>query len=64
MILEAYIFDISRATNAATLLTCRTDALEDACLDDDEKADVCRAIEKRFAMLNAGTLPAQKPRWP
>jgi|HubBroStandDraft_4_1064222.scaffolds.fasta_scaffold1361020_2 hypothetical protein len=53
MILDAYLFDVSRATSATTLLTCRCDALADDCLDAEEKAEVCAAIEKRFALLNA-----------
>ena len=53
MILDAYIFDVSRATTAIALLTCRSDALDDDCLDAEEKAEVCAAIEKRFAYLNA-----------
>ena len=63
MILDAYLFDVSRATDAITLLTCRSDALADDCLDTEEKAQVCTAIEKRFAALNAGRLarsPNQK----
>ena len=64
MILQAYLFDISRATDAVTLLNRRTDALDDACLDDLEKAEICGAIEKRFALLNAGAIQTQKPRWP
>ena len=54
MILDAYLFDVSRATDATTLLTCRSDALDDDCLDTREKAEVCAAIEQRFATLNAG----------
>lgn len=56
MILDAYLFDVSRATDATTLLTCRSDALADDCLDTREKAEVCAAIEQRFAALNAGQL--------
>lgn len=54
--LDAYLFDVSRATTATTLLTCRTDVLADDCLDAEEKAEVCAVIEKRFAALNAGLL--------
>jgi hypothetical protein len=57
MILDAYLFDVSRATSAATLLVYRSDALDDACLDAEEKVEVCAAIEKRFALLNAGLIP-------
>jgi hypothetical protein len=52
MIIDAYLFDISRATSATALLTCRSDALADDCLDTEEKAEVCVAVEKRFALLN------------
>jgi hypothetical protein len=54
MILDAYLFDVSRTTTAIALLACRSDALSDDCLDTDEKTEVCAAIEKRFALLNAG----------
>jgi hypothetical protein len=56
MILDAYLFDVSRATSAIALLTCRSDALADECLDTEEKVEICAAIEKRFALLNAGRL--------
>jgi hypothetical protein len=62
MIFEAYLFDVSRATDAGTLLTCRADALADECLDAEEKAEICSAIEKRFAALNSGAIQS-KPRW-
>jgi len=52
MILDAYIFDVSRATSATALLTCRSDALDDDCLDAEEKVEVCAAIfRKAFAEL-------------
>ena len=53
MILDAYLFDVSRATTAATLLTCHSNVLADDCLDAEEKAEVCAAIERRFAALGA-----------
>jgi hypothetical protein len=56
MILDAYLFDVSRATTATTLLICRSDALTDVCLNTEEKAHVCAAIEQRFAALNAGQI--------
>lgn len=60
---DALLFDVSRATDAPTLLTYRSDALADNCLDADEKDEICRAIEKRFAFLNASAGPEEKPRW-
>ena len=62
MIFEAYLFDVSRATDAGTLSTCRADALADECLDAEEKAEICSAIEKRFAVLNSGVIQS-RPRW-
>jgi hypothetical protein len=62
LILQAHLFDISRATDAGTLLACRTDALDDICLDAEEKTEICRAIEKRFALLNAGIIGKPKSR--
>jgi hypothetical protein len=64
MHLSAHLFDISRATDAATLLAYRNDVISDDCLDAVEKEELCRTIEKRFAVLNARAAGQQKPRWP
>lgn len=63
MDLAAHLFDVSRTTDARVLLAYRNDVLTDDCLDEAEKAEVCRAIEKRFAILNAAAAQPQKPRW-
>jgi hypothetical protein len=55
MTLSAHHFDISRATDAITLQAYREDVMSDDCLDAVEKEELCRAIEKRFACLNART---------
>jgi hypothetical protein len=62
MMLDAYLFDISRATTATALPTCRSDALTDDCLDAHEKAEVCVAVELRFAALNAGLIRTEQTR--
>lgn len=64
MTLSAHLFDISRATEAPTLLAYREDVLSDDCLTAAEKEDLCRTIEKRFAFLNARAADQYKPRWP
>jgi hypothetical protein len=64
MTLSAHLFDISRVTDAPTLLAYREDVLSDDCLTATEKKDLCRAIEKRFAFLNARVAGSQKPRRP
>jgi hypothetical protein len=56
MDITAHLFDIARTTDASVLLTYRNDVLADECLEAVEKEEVCRAIEKRFAVLNAGAL--------
>ncbi len=61
MTLSAHLFDISRATDALTLQAYREDVLSDDCLSDEEKEELCRAIEKRFAFLNARAVGQQKP---
>jgi hypothetical protein len=53
MTLSAHHFDISRATDAITLQVYREDVMSDDCLGVAEKEELCRAIEKRFAFLNA-----------
>ncbi|HTR44032.1 MAG TPA: hypothetical protein VMH87_20655 [Pseudomonadales bacterium] len=63
MTLSAHLFDISRATDAITLQTYRQDILSDDCLDAGEKEELCHAIEKRFAFLNARAVGEQTPRW-
>jgi hypothetical protein len=50
-----YLFDISRAADAASLLACRSDALADDCLDHEEKVGICHAIEQRCVFLNLRT---------
>lgn len=62
MTLSAHLFDISRATDALTLLAYREDVLSDNSLDTAEKEELCCAIEKRFAFLNARTVGQPKPR--
>jgi hypothetical protein len=62
MTLSAHHFDISRTTDAITLQTYRDDVLSDDCLDAAEKEELCRAIEKRFAFLNARAAEHQQPR--
>lgn len=57
-LVDALLFDISRAADTATLLTYRRDALADDSLDTIEKEEICRAIGKRFAFLNASTVSA------
>lgn len=63
MTLSAHLFDISRTTDAITLQTYHQDILSDDCLDAGEKEELCRAIEKRFAFLNARAAGEQIPRW-
>jgi len=63
MTLSAHLFDISRATDASTLLAYREDVLHDDCLDAAEKEQLLQVIEKRFAALNARSVGPQKPRW-
>lgn len=60
MTLSAHHFDISRATDAITLQTYRDDVLSDDCLDAAQKEELCGAIEKRFAIINARTVGQQK----
>lgn len=64
MNVSAHLFDISRTTDVPTLLAYRSDVMADKCMDAEEKAEVCRAIEQRFAALNAepsnNTNPATK----
>ena len=61
MTLSAHHFDISRATDALTLQAYREDVMSDDCLDAAEKEELRRAIEKRFAFLNARTERQQDP---
>ena len=58
----AYMFDISRATDAPTLHGFRRDILADETLDPAERDELCAAIDRRFAFLN---LEQQNfnPRW-
>ena len=56
-LIDALLFDVSRATDAATLLTYRNDTLSDHCLDPVEKEEIYRAIDQRFAFLNAIATP-------
>jgi hypothetical protein len=63
MNISAHLFDISHTTDATTLLAYRNDVLADECMDNDEKQEICRAVEKRFAALNASSAASQKPRW-
>ena len=52
MILRAYLFDISRATDAGTLMAYRTDAVQDDTLMTFEKTEICAAIDARGSALN------------
>ena len=52
MTLRAYLFDISRATDAGTLMAYRTDAVQDDTLTTFEKEEICRAIDARFEKLS------------
>jgi hypothetical protein len=63
MILRAYLFDISRATDAGTLMACRTDAVQDDTLMTFEKMEICAAIDARFGELNKAAMGPQKGRW-
>jgi hypothetical protein len=60
MTLSAHLFDISRTTDTFTLQAYREDVLSDNCLDTTEKEELCCAIEKRFAFLNARVIGQQK----
>ena len=60
---DAILFDISRATDAQTLLEIRRGALADDSLFSEDKEEICAAVHKRFARLNADTKPNRKPRW-
>ena len=62
MMSDAYMFDISRATDAPTLHGFRRNILADETLDATERDELCAAIDRRFAFLN---LEQQNfnPRW-
>jgi hypothetical protein len=63
MITNACQFDISRATDAATLPRFRRDILADETLDQTERDELCAALDRRFAFLNLNRQQF-KPRWP
>jgi len=63
MITEAYEFDISRATDAATLHGFHRDILADKIFDQTERDKLCGVIDRRFAFLNINRQHF-KPRWP
>jgi hypothetical protein len=63
MNLCAYLFDISRATDAGTLQAYRLDAVQDETLNSFEKDEICRAIDTRFGQLNQAAAGPQKGRW-
>jgi hypothetical protein len=63
MTIRAYLFDISRATDAGTLHAYRADAVEDDTLTSFEKTEVCAAIDRRFHELNKAAAGKQKARW-
>ncbi|HEV2692157.1 MAG TPA: hypothetical protein VG347_04610 [Verrucomicrobiae bacterium] len=63
MNLELYQFDISRALEAGTLHAYRGDVAADDTLTAEEKAAVNRAIDGRFAFLNARAAGNVKARW-
>lgn len=60
MDLSAHLFDVSRTTDAPALLAYREDILRDECLDASEKEEICRAIQGRFAALNAREISGLK----
>jgi hypothetical protein len=61
---DAYLFDISRATDAGTLQAYRMDAINDDMLTSFEKGEICAAIDARYGQLNAEHPDAKrKPRW-
>ena len=57
MMSDAYIFDISRVTDAPTLHGFRRDILADDTLDPAERDELCAAIDRRFAFLNLEHFP-------
>jgi hypothetical protein len=63
MNIHIYRFDISRATDAATLHAFRQDIAEDDTLTAAEKAALEQTLNDRFAALNAQAVGQQKPRW-
>jgi hypothetical protein len=62
MNVSAHLFDIARTTDTRVLLVYRNDVFADECLAAAEKEEICRAIEKRFAVLNSGAFRQPKPR--
>lgn len=59
---SAYLFDIAHTDSAKTLHELRQECLVDAELFSTEKDEICKAIARRFAQLNAATKPNRKPR--
>ena len=68
MLLQAWTFDISRTTEAATLHGFHRYILEQPDFDATDRAELCAALDRRFAFLNAQSVQVNptllKPRWP
>jgi len=62
MMSNAYMFDISRATDAPTSHGFRRNILADETLDPAERNELYAAIDRRFAFLNSGQQNFN-PRW-
>jgi len=60
---NAYLFDISRATDAGTLQAYAADCAADETLTSDEREEIANAIAARFSTLNSQAIGKQKPRW-
>src|ERR1700744_6581685 len=52
-LVQALTFDISRTTEAATLHRFRQEILAQPDFDATDRAELCAAIDRRFAFLNA-----------
>ena len=51
MFIDAYQFDISRATDTGTLQDFRREILADANLDPADRDELCAAIDRRLVFL-------------
>ena len=60
---SAYLFDISRTTDAAALHEFRHNAENDWDLSMSEREEISAAIDARFGALNLAAHGEQKPRW-
>lgn len=59
----AYLFSISRATDADTLHYMRNEIVADDSLSPEEKEVLMTAINRRFGRLNHLAVGKQTPRW-